>query len=550
MFEFAALVSSLEKIFPETVCSGVPYDKITALCGEEVSFQAVFRTSHQMPSPCEVSVSVESPISQYISLYNVVSIPSELPAYPDRHDGGYIKTTPGLYPDLLKPLENGRVCAVCNNTNSVWISVRLPENTGAGEYPVSVRLYEKMTRTSKILSFNISVIGSELPKRHFPTAMWFHNDCIASVHDVPVQSEKHWELIEKYMTVANDIGVNTILTPIFTPPLDTEVGSERPTFQLVDVKKTSCGYEFGFEKLDRYVSLSKKCGMEYFEISHLFTQWGATHAPKIMADVDGEEKRIFGWETDVREREYPEFLDAFLPELTKHLTKLGIADKCFFHVSDEPDKTMLEDYKYAKSLVDKHLKGFRIMDALSNFEFYETGAVDLPVVAVDHIKPFLDGNVSDIFCYYCCCQTMNGVANRFFAMPSARSRILAYQMYKYDTKGFLQWGYNFYYAQFSKGLINPYEITDSRNAFPSGDAFMVYPSEDGTPYYSIRAKVFKQMTEDWKAMKKLEELSDKKTVMDIVERNGQLEGFSDSLRSAQYILETRELINRKIAQLI
>jgi hypothetical protein len=50
-------------------------------------------------------------------------------------------------------------------------------------------------------------------------------------------------------------------------------------------------------------------------LSHLFTQWGAAHAPKIMATVDGTYRRLFGWETDAISDEYVGFLEAFAAEL-------------------------------------------------------------------------------------------------------------------------------------------------------------------------------------------------------------------------------------------
>ena len=75
--------------------------------------------------------------------------------------------------------------------------------------------------------------------------------------------------------------------------------------------------------------------------------------------------------------------------------------------------------------------------------------------------------------YYCCGQYKK-VANRFFSMPSARNRILGVQLYKYNIKGFLQWGYNFWYSQFSLSEIDPYLTTDSGGAFPSGDPFTKY----------------------------------------------------------------------------
>ena len=85
-----------------------------------------------------------------------------------------------------------------------------------------------------------------------------------------------------------------LLTPVFTPPLYTAVGGERPTVQLVKVIKENNKYSFDFENFRRYINLCLNCGIEAFEISHFFTQWGAKHAPKIVATVNGKEKQIFG----------------------------------------------------------------------------------------------------------------------------------------------------------------------------------------------------------------------------------------------------------------
>ena len=82
--------------------------------------------------------------------------------------------------------------------------------------------------------------------------------------------------------------MNMILTPVLTPPLDTEVGGERTTVQLADIEKTDGGYVIDLSRLERFIDICLANGIKYFEINHFFTQWGAEHAPKIVATVDGE----------------------------------------------------------------------------------------------------------------------------------------------------------------------------------------------------------------------------------------------------------------------
>jgi len=78
--------------------------------------------------------------------------------------------------------------------------------------------------------------------------------------------------IERYVCTAAKHGINMILTPLFTPPLDTAVGAERPTVQLVDVERQPSGeYVFSFEKLARWCHVCSDAGIRYFEFAHLFT---------------------------------------------------------------------------------------------------------------------------------------------------------------------------------------------------------------------------------------------------------------------------------------
>jgi hypothetical protein len=311
--------------------------------------------------------------------------------------------------------------------------------------------------------------------------------------------------------------MNMILTPVFTLPLDTAVGGERPTFQLVGVEKNGDSYRFDFTLLGRFLRLARDCGIDYFEISHLFTQWGVAHAPKVMATVDGELRRIFGWETEAVGEDYKAFLRAFVPRLVDYMRSEGVdEDHIWFHVSDEPHAEHLDAYRAAADVLKPLIGKCHHMDALSDLDFYRHGLLPSPVVATSRIEPYLEAGVEGLWCYYCCSQAVN-VSNRFFSMPSARTRMIGVQLYKYNIEGFLQWGYNFYYTQFSKRLVNPYTETDANQAFPGGDAFTVYPCGDGvTP--SLRQKVFSNALEDIRLLRLLEQKLGRARVLEELER--------------------------------
>ena len=188
-----------------------------------------------------------------------------------------------------------------------------------------------------------------------------------------------------------------------------------------------------------------------------------------------------------------------------------------------------------------------MIDAITDYRFYEKGIISNPVVCNDHIHIFMEHGVKDLWTYYCTAQGKD-VANRFMAMPSYRNRILGYQLYKYDIKGFLQWGFNFWFSQCSRSVLNPYLDTTANDAFQSGDAFIVYPLDaDGEVVCSLRLYVFNEGLQDMRALKLLESLSNRQTVDEMLE---DIDGFTSYPRSSRYILQLREQINKKIKQMI
>lgn len=489
----------------------------TVLRGEEYHFEMAYTTTEPGHDPkCQLILDCDGGLP--FTVETVEQVPVRVPCYHNANDDYYLRKEPGLFPDLLCPIEKGaRVFVAYKELRSFFVTVKVPANAAAGEYPITIRLNTNEGTAVVDATVTLRVIAATLPKQDLKVTEWFHCDCLASYYEVPVFSEKHWSIIENYIRTAVDNGINMILTPVFTPPLDTAVGGERPTVQLVDVEKTADGWKFGFDKLERWVELCNRCGVEYFEVSHLFTQWGAGHAPKIIAKVNGVEEKVFGWETDSLSAEYTAFLRAFLSAFLTKMKSLAGADKrCIFHISDEPSLDHLEAYKAAKASIADLLEGYTIMDALSNFEFYKTGALTNPIPSSNHITPFLEAGVKGLWTYYCCGQCVD-VSNRFLAMPMSRTRIIGAQMWKYGIEGFLQWGYNFWYSQYSVEEINPFYITDGQYFFPAGDGYAVYPGPKGQPYASLHMKAFTEALMDNRMLKLAEALCGKEAVLAALE---------------------------------
>lgn len=545
------LVSSVEKVLASREPAGTGMkNKLTLLKGETVSFQAAYYWAGPWKALGKIRVSASEAVNARARLVKLV--PCAYPCHIETDDQ-YLATEPGMYPDLLSEIPAYGIPLVAGQWRSIWIDIEAPEDIEAGEYPIEVTVeWEGGSEKAKV---TVEVIDAVLPQVPIPHTEWFHSDGLSHYYGVEVFSEEFWKIVENFVSTAVKRGSTMILTPIFTPPLDTAVGGERLTVQLVDVFEKDGTYSFGFERFERWVEMCERCGIRYFEMSHLFSQWGAKYAPKIVgytdcdaaSDVsDRSVSQLFGWDTDGTGAQYKAFLHAFLDAFLPELEKLGLQKHSYFHISDEPHIDQVENYRAARDIVEEKLKDYPIIDALSDYAFYQEGLVKEPICATNHIEPFLANRPERLWAYYCTGQYLK-VSNRFIVMQGSRTRVLGLQLYKYDIAGFLQWGYNFYNSQYSLSPINPYVCTDADGAFPSGDAFLVYPGEGGVPEESIRLMMMSEAMNDLAAMKLLETMAGREAVLKCLDEEhvGEIT-FSEYPADVDYVLKVRERVNDAI----
>lgn len=509
----------------------------TMLKNERYSFQVAYKTAY---TTILCSLELESDISSYVTLREERLAPCSMTVT----DKGYVLShEPTMYPDILAPYENIGITCRKELWQATWVTVT--GNPPVGVHKLKFRLKNRDGKVLAETSFTLEVLNGELEQSDLIYTNWFHYDGISRIYNEAPFTDKYNEILEKYVSAAVVHGMNMLYMPVFTPPLDTQIGGERLTVQLVGMKKEGSRYSFDFSKLEKFVALAHKCGIKYFEVAHLFTQWGAKCTPKIVVETDGEEKKLFGWHVASDSPEYDEFLSQFLPALKECLQKLGIYEKCYFHVSDEPSEYVLESYAKARALLEKYLPDCKSIEALSHYEFYRLGYVKTPVVSTKAFSAF--ANVKGVWAYTCCTEKQNNLANRFMCFPPQRNRILGIQLYLNECVGYLHWGYNFYNSYESRMAIDPFEITDACGAFESGDSFIVYPGKDG-PLDSARHEVFSDGMQDYRALKTLEKRIGRKEVEKMLYAEGFEKNFTTYPMSASWHLAFREKLNRMIAE--
>ena len=536
-------ISSLEKVRVTDKLNLPEITQTTLLKGERFSYQISVIADTSVVGTFEI----ESLLSPYIKTYYVNQSVMDNPTTVAVREVDYITDEPGLMPDLLTPLSehNNIIQArsyygkIQSNPQTVWIEINLPRDMEAGTYTVTSRLVGNEGVVYFEKTMTVTVLNETVEEQALIYSRWFYIDCIANYHNVAIHSDEHFALIEAYLREAVDVGINMILVPIHTPPLDTAVGTTRPCVQLVDIKKEGDTYTFGFEKLRRFVEICKRVGVKYYEMAHMFSQWGAKFAANIMIEENGVKSYLFGWNVAATDPRYQDFLRQYIAAVYNEMEALGVAEYTYFHISDEPNLNSIETYQAASEIIKPLIRASKTCDALSHYEIYEKGLVECPITCISHIDEFLKHDIPNQWAYYCC-DPQSVYTNSFMAMSSHRTRILGILLYKYNIKGFLHWGLNFYNSALSLSEINPYVTSAAGGSYPSGDAFILYPSKVGA-YPSIRGKVTYDAIGDMNLCRTLEKYIGHDAVVKIIDdlAGGDVR-FDDYPRDSAYLPTLRE----------
>ena len=559
----SGIYSAVAEILPECI-TGDKLSAATVLNREPYSFKVSYRfegNGERTVVPVYFRIEGDFPAEE-INVYKIGNVPIINPVPNCVDKAQLVSDRPSLYPDPLYVLSKNTVIEQDNcchrwfeegqrvtlNAGSayqaLWVEINPDSNKLApGNYTLEC-VFRSLTDNAELSreKISFSVKETAIKEQAVTCTNWFYCDAIADVYGVEMFSDRHFEIIESFINTAAKNGNNMILTPAFTPPLDTRRGKCRKTVQLVGVKRTGGKYEFDFSLFERFVRICLKNGIRYFEHSHFFTQWGAQHCPNIFAEADGEFKQIFGWSCDAKSDEYTDFLSAYIKALLPVLERLGIKERIYFHISDEPSEEALENYRAARQKLKEIYPDIKTIDAMSSFKFCEQKIVDIPVVREisEDMKKFSKSGC-EFWVYYTGGVITEGNSNRLITLPQVRNRMIGVHMYVAGASGFLHWGYNYYYDVLSHGVINPLSEPCSYLLSP-GTCFLVYPSLDGKAVPSQRIKAMRDGFDDYTALKMLEEKIGRKEVLALINKTLGKEVFVDTPMSESEILRLKETV--------
>ena len=531
MGEFIKTVSSAFRLFPDTPTADIQAAQLTQatmLRNDTFSFQVLFRSPKTVHwTPMSVSVRCDGmPLSVYrVDYVNVTRNVDTM------GQAGFARTEPGLYPSALQPrkansklastgtglmYEVGEMTHLASNGtySALWVTLNPDGATlSPGNKTIEITLFELNKGTQlESTSFSVEVFDAALKEHRLFYTNWFHVDCLCDYYGVKPYSRRFYRYFKSFLENMVRHRQNVILMPAITPSLDTVVEGRRRNTQLVDIEKTETGYRFGFDRLREYIVFCRNAGIRYLEHPPLFSQWGAKHAVTIY-DIHG--KQLFGWYTKSTDREYTQFLNAYLRELLALEQELNCVGGFIFHISDEPRPNSIENYREAVESVRGILSGHIVVDALSHLEFYKQGLVQTPVVFISYAEDCI-GVCDDFWLYYTGEMVEQEITNRLITINSARTRVLGLQLWYYGAKGFLHWAYNYCYDYMSTGFFDPLSNPCGYKNYP-GASFLAYYTPTGA-IPSITEKLMGEAMDDVRALQTLESLIGRQSVLSLCEK--------------------------------
>ena len=334
------------------------------------------------------------------------------------------------------------------------------------------------------------------PRRDFPVTKWISADSIWEYYQIEPCGDRFWQLADAYIGNMVAHGCDTIYTPIFNARHEILV---RPA-QLLRVRRSAPDrYEFDFADVQRWVRIALKHGARHLEFTHFFTPapTSGKHPQRIFERGEKIGPMLWPPESSATSDTYRKFLEQFIPRFKAFLEAEKILDRSFFHCADEPDgDAQMADYRKARALLRELAPWMKVMDAMSDTRFATERLSDMPIPSIVTAPEFTRAGCP-AWAYFCC-GPRDSYVQRLLDTPLPKIRMSGWLFYRLGAKGFLHWGYNYWFVFCTARISDPFldAAVGAWPGLPAGDPFVVYPGEHG-PIDSIRWEVFAESLQDY-----------------------------------------------------
>jgi len=395
----------------------------------------------------------------------------------------------------------------CNQAQPIWIDFLVPREVSAGTYRGAISISHRGQPKAEF-PVELKVLDLELPlitEDHFYFNILMDLDSIARLHQTERWSDRHWQLIERYVEHWAQHSQDAITVFIIEDPWDGL--TEFPVAGLLHWKLSGVWedletpqFEFDYSSVDRFIELCLAAG-----IDQTIQCWSPVMMPhrdySVITYQDTVARQIKKLRVEAGTPDYERVWSQFARSFESHfrekgwleLTTLGLDE-----ISTENLDTIVPIFQNIAPDLSLMLSGGDQKGKYSHLStemaFYYgdiESDVPLPNLAqrrAEGKKTLVYTAVSPLY------------PNTFLFSEPLESRMLPWLVWKHGFDGYIRWAWNFWRDDF---WAHP------RYKWRSGDMFLIYPGEDG-PMDSIRSMMLRKGAQDyellWMSRKHLERL--------------------------------------------
>lgn len=363
-----------------------------------------------------------------------------------------------------------------NQVQPIWISVEVPVTAKAGSYEATLKVRAGTIRTLKL---TVNVLDRTLPESSqwaFNLDLWQHPAAVARVHQVPLWSDAHFDLMRNYYSMLANAGQKCITAGIVNEPWGHQTFDDYPSL-IKWTRKKDGTWSFDYSLFDKYIAFVMSTGIKDRINCYSMVPWKV--AFQYYDENLGRDTVFTG---KIGSDAYNAFWTPMLKDFTRHLKQKGWFEKTTIAMDERPMDAMQSVIRLLKA-IDKDWKIALAGDYHPEIEkdIYDyciASAQQFPADVLDQRRK--TGKLST---WYTCC--VEKYPNGFTFSPPAEHVWIAWYTAAKNMDGYLRWAYNSW-------VEDP--LTDSRfRSWPAGDTYQVYPG----PLSSIRFEKLMEGIQDF-----------------------------------------------------
>jgi hypothetical protein len=490
-------VDPLQKVFRETAFVPTVEPAADAARGEQATFQFVVRGTGRIFDlraqagrfKSDAGAELGPAEIGYVG-YVHISRTGEDPS-PDR-----LSSLSGYYPDPILDKAPGELPPLTNQ--AVWVSVPVPTGVPPGTYRASLAVsgsFEgfpfRLSRTC-----TVRVHGPVIDKTRLWVTNWYNAspDNLALLNaGAPVEpySERYWELLR---VIARKMAAYRQNVALISP------------LHLAAFTVDNGRYAFDFSRFDRAVRTFIEAGViGRIEGGHIGGRAGAWESPFVVFVPEVKDGKVEFTNRPISDERARNFYSQFLPALAAHLEQNGWSGIYTQHIADEPEADNFDSYVEIAKFVKAYAPGFKLIEACHSNQLAGLLAVWVPQLNLFEADlPFYKERAArgDEVWFYTCVFPQGRYANRFIDLPLIKTRLLHWINFRYDSPGYLHWGFNFW-SEDPYGEASRIQ-TEAGLVLPAGDSWITYPAP-GKLLSSIRLEAMRDGIVDHELLCRLAE---------------------------------------------